>query len=340
MSSKQPPPRRLGRGLSSLISGELTAHRPPVAETDSIRGDQTPAISAKPGVEAVAPSPAEVEPATDQALSPGRGYRLANLKLDMIRANPLQPRRVFEEAKLAELANSIRTRGNLQPIVVRPSDAGYELVAGERRLRATRLAGLAEIPAIIRSVADDQMLELALIENIQRADLNPVERARGYRLLAEKYHLTHEQVAERVGEDRATVSNYLRILTLGEDILPLLESGELSSAHAKLLLSIADNRARHAMAQQVVNEGWSVRRLEQELARSPGSGASDRNNEKKESKRPDVAELEERIRTTIGVRATIQEGRRRHTGKIVLQYYSLDDFDRIVRRLGVPIEEV
>lgn len=340
MSSKQQPPRRLGRGLSSLISGELTAHHHPRAETEPLRGQQAPVSPFVPADRTESQPTGEVAPATDLNQTAGRGYRLASLKVDSIRANPLQPRRVFDEHSLGELANSIRTRGNLQPIVVRPSDAGYELVAGERRLRATRLAGLTEIPAIIRSVADDQMLELALIENIQRADLNPVERARGYRLLAEKYNLTHEQVAERVGEDRATVSNYLRILTLGDSILPLLESGDLSSAHAKLLLSIPDNRSRHTMAQQVVSEGWSVRRLEQELTRSTGAGTSERGSSTKAGKRPDVAELEERIRTTIGVRATIQEGRKRHTGKIVLQYYSLDDFDRIVRRLGVPIEDV
>lgn len=321
MTSKQPP-RRLGRGLSSLISADLT-HAAPL-----------------PGPVGIPPEP-EVDVPPQQAPSTGANIekpplRVLVLRIDDIRTNPLQPRKTFDDSKLAELAASIKARGTIQPIVVRPADGGYELIAGERRLRASKLAGLAEITAIVRQTPDDQLLELALIENIQRAELNPVERARAYRVLAEKYKLTHEQVAERVGEDRATVSNYLRILSLGSSALAHLEAGEISTGHAKVLLGILDPLDRERLAGRIVAEGWSVRRLETELARS--SKASVRT-ESREAKRPAVTDWEERLRSAVGGRVSIREGRK-HSGKIIIEYYSLDDFERIARSLGVDVESV
>ncbi len=320
-------PRRLGRGLSSLISTELTQPQPispPVAPP-------VPELRSSP------PGPASpVIPDASRPPVAAQGVRLAQIPVASVRANPLQPRRVFDEARLAELAESLRSRGALQPIVVRPAEGGYELVAGERRLRASRLAGLKEIPAVIRTVADDQLLELALIENIQRADLNPVERARGYKQLADKYGLTHDQVAERMGEDRATVTNYIRLLGLGDDLLDLVSAGALSTGHAKALLGIGDISSRKSLAIRAAEEGWSVRRIEFEAAKAKKPDAFGGS----PAKRPAVVDLEERLRAELGSRVHIKEGRKRHTGKLILEYFSLDDFERIMKRLGVDVEEV
>lgn len=328
-------PRRLGRGLASLISTELTQPTAP-----------PPSQPAAPPESELRTAPAATRPMTPvipdaskpmgaSAAQPA-GVRLAQIAVASIRTNPLQPRKVFDESRLAELAESLKKRGALQPIVVRPSEGGYELVAGERRLRASKLAGLKEIPAVIRMVADDQLLELALIENVQRADLNAVERARAYKLLADKYGLTHEQVSERMGEDRATVSNYIRLLGLGDDLLDYVADGRLSNGHAKALLSIQDIQNRKLLAVKAAEEGWSVRRLEFEATKARQPDAF----KPPEAKRPVVADLEERLKASLGARVSIKEGRKKHTGRLVLEYYSLDDFERIMQRLGVDVEGV
>jgi ParB family chromosome partitioning protein len=226
-------------------------------------------------------------------------------------------------------------RGTLQPVVVRPSEGGYELIAGERRLRAARLAGLGEIPAIIRSVPDNELLELALIENIHRQDLNPIERARAYRALQQTHGLSHEQIAERVGEDRATATNYLRLLTLPEAVQQMVAAGELSAGHAKAILGLADAPTQEELAQRVRRQNWSVRRLEAAVAaakKGDGGTAATR------QARPAVADIEQRLSTILGTRVQIHEGRRRHTGRVVIEYYTLDDFQRITERLGVTEE--
>lgn len=325
MTPKQPQ-KRLGRGLSSLISPDLSAV--PAARDSSPTAAH--AEQFRPGTAIPTANPAPVTAAPPP-------FRMALLKVGEIRTNPLQPRKVFDPQRLAELSASIKAKGTIQPIVVRPAEGGYELIAGERRLRATTLAGLDEIPAIIRSVTDENLLELAIIENTQRADLNPIERARAYALLAEKYRLTHEQVADRVGEDRATVSNYIRLLGLGADIINALQTGEISVGHAKVLLSISDIKYREQIAHRLMAEAWSVRRLEKEIAGNPKPANIDK---QKEPKRPAVRDLEERLRAALGGAVAIHESRRKHTGRIVLEYYSLDDFERIVRRLGVDVEEV
>ncbi len=324
------PQKRLGRGLSSLISGDL-AH--PAAE---MRGHIPAPAPAEPRTSADAnlgrPDRPSLISARESTGSPHGAARLASLPIEAIRTNPLQPRKVFDDARLAELAESIRSRGTLQPIVVRPADGGYELVAGERRLRASKLAGLTDIPALIRAVADEHLLELALIENVQRADLNPIERAQAYRLLIDKYKLTHDDVARRTGEDRATVSNILRILSLGDFERGAVADGTLSLGHAKALLAIEDAALRERTARQAIAEGWSVRRLEQ-----LGGGGRKAEPAAKE-KRPVVANLEERLRAALGVRVSIHESRRRHAGKIVIEYGDLKEFERIVRQIGVEPE--
>ncbi len=309
------PTRRLGRGLSSLISSDTIERHDLSGDTPS---ESTPTV-----------------PASTIRGLPGTP-RLAHIRLDQIRQNPLQPRRVFDEVSLAALAESIRQKGALQPVVVRPAESGYELIAGERRWRAAQLAGMAEIPAIIRSARDDELLELAIIENVHRADLNPVERARAYRQLQQRYQLSHEEIAKRVGEDRVSITNYIRILALPDDILEHLAAGNLSVGHAKVLLGVADPKAQHHFAEQCLSSNWSVRRLEQEI-----SGLSTKRIKKPPppAARPAVSDMEQRLSAALGSRVQIKEGRRRHSGRIVIEYYTLGDFDRIIERLGVPRDQ-
>lgn len=311
------PNRRLGRGLSSLVSGDLT-----------------PANPAKAADAKQLPAAAPVSTMLTSGEKPSMAHRLLTIPVDGIRRNPMQPRKHFDPAQLSTLADSLKQRGTLQPVVVRPIEGGYELVAGERRLRASRLAGLSEIPAIVRSVPDDQLLELALIENIHRADLNPVERAKAYRLLHVEHSLSHDEIGRRVGEDRATVANYIRLLNLQEQILSMVASGELTTGHAKAILGSEDPNKQLEIAKCVVKENWSVRRTEAEVAREKSEGSKKPKNEK----RPAVADMEQRLTAAIGTRVVIQEGRRRYAGKITIEYYNLDDFERITRLLGVELE--
>jgi ParB family chromosome partitioning protein len=256
------------------------------------------------------------------------------IQIAKVRKNPMQPRREFDDAALASLAHSLKAKGALQPILVRPAEGGYELVAGERRLRAAGLAGLTELPAIVRAVKDDELLELALIENIQREDLNPIERAKAYHLLSQKYGLTHDAIADRVGEDRATVSNYLRILALDDEIQGLIGAGELSTGHAKAILGITDKAVQLQVARAVVKGRWSVRQAEAAAAKTKtGSRLASAI-----EARPAVKDVEQRLSTSLGMRVRIQEGRRKHAGRLVIEYYNLDDFERVTSLLGVVRE--
>lgn len=257
-----------------------------------------------------------------------------SIPLESIRANPSQPRKLFDETALEGLAQSIRQSGIIQPIVVRQSGNSYELIAGERRLRAATLAGLTELPAIIRPTADEDMLELALIENIQRQDLNPIDRARAYHSLMTRHGLTHEQIATKTGDDRATITNYLRLLGLHSEVQIMLITGELSTGHAKALLSITDKQLQYTVAQRAMAGGWSVRQAEAAAAKTkaPEPAAS------QPDARPAVKDVEQALSTALGMRVRIHEGRRRHTGKLIIEYYNLDDFERLTTRLGMVVE--
>ena len=304
--------RRLGRGLSSLISSDLSQQE---GESPGIRA--APARSLE-GMRAPAPM-----------------HRLLAIPITAVRRNPTQPRRDFNEESLNLLANSMRDKGTLQPIIVRPAEQGYELVAGERRLRAAKIAGMTEIPAVIRTVGDDELLELALIENIHREDLNPIERARAYRAMHERHGLSHDEIAQRVGEDRATVTNYIRLLGLPEEVIDMVASGDVSVGHAKVLLGVTDPKIHYNMAQRLVGQGWSVRRLETEIARQKRGAPASPETRKV---RPAVEDMEQRLIAALGIRVTIREGRRRHAGKLVIHYYCLEDFERIIGLLGVAEE--
>lgn len=312
-------PRRLGRGLSSLISTDIQRENIPQAPI---------------GIESTAGSQVHSRP---ELTAERAGTQLQMVPIDSIRTNPAQPRKNFDESAIERLAKSLKDRGTIQPIVVRRSGSGFELVAGERRLRAARKAGLKEMPAVIRAVGDSEMLELALIENIQRADLGAVERARAYKALADRNGLTHEQIAEKMGEERVTVTNYLRLLSLAPAVLERIEDNSINMGHARALLGLSDARKQVELAERIVKEGWSVRRVESEVrrlteaAKQGGKGGA-------EPVRPAVADVARRLTEVLGTRVEVREGRRRHTGRLVIEYYSLDDFERITQRLGLSSE--
>lgn len=318
-------PKRLGRGLSSLISADIQRENIP----------QSP-VGIKPA-DGASPSTESTVPSGQASQVPRQGPQLELIPVDSIRTNPAQPRKNFDEAAIDGLARSLKDRGALQPIVVRRSGAGFELVAGERRLRAARKAGLKEMPAVIRAVGDAEMLELALIENIQRADLGAVERARAYKALADRNGLTHEQIAEKMGEDRVTVTNYLRLLALAPAVLDQIEDNSLNMGHARALLGLSDARKQVELAERAVKDGWSVRRVEAEVRRLT-EAAKKGGGKAPEAVRPAVADAARRLTEALGTRVEVREGRRRHTGRLVIEYYSLDDFERITQRLGLTSE--
>jgi ParB family transcriptional regulator, chromosome partitioning protein len=253
-----------------------------------------------------------------------------------IRANRYQPRQSMDDAALHELAESIREHGVLQPIVVRRADHGYELVAGERRFRAAQLAGLARVPACVRDYSDEQALEVALVENLQREDINGLEAARAYRLLSTEFGLTQEQIAVKVGKSRSTVANTLRLLQLSPTEQRSLEKGEITEGHARALLASEPTR-RKALLTDIIGGKSSVREAEQ-MARgervvasapegppAPRAGSADAN----------VAAVEARLRELLGTRVSIR--RRGSRGAIQVEFYSDEDLDRLVGLLGVRV---
>lgn len=266
--------------------------------------------------------------------SDSSGDEVLQLELAAVRPNPFQPRREFTETELAELADSIREHGVLQPVIVRRHGDSFQLVAGERRLRACQQLALATIPAIVREADDAQMLELALVENIQRADLSPMELARAYHGYIERLSLTQEQAAARLGKSRSAVANTLRLLDLPPDLQDLVSRGTLTMGHARALLAIADPGLQRALAQRIIAEGWSVREAEQATrapaeepavdASHPPAGASAPDDETRDAH---LRDLEAQLRERLGTRVRIHA--RGERGRIVLEYFSRDEFDRI-----------
>jgi ParB family transcriptional regulator, chromosome partitioning protein len=258
---------------------------------------------------------------------------IERIALDRIRTNPMQPRTEMDEKHLAELADSIRERGLVQPIVVRRKGYDFELIAGERRFQACRRLGLAEIPAVIKDVPDDQLLELALIENIQREDLNPIDEARAYQKLIETLGLTQAAAAARVGKDRATVANSLRLLMLQDDIQKLVASGQLTAGHARALLALGSPEEMLQTALQIVAEGLTVRTIE-EMGRA---GRKPRHHGRRSKRRPipELVRIEEQLQRRMGTRVRVQGTQ--HKGSIAIEYYSIEELERIIEELGIVV---
>ncbi|MFE8603910.1 ParB/RepB/Spo0J family partition protein [Archangium violaceum] len=294
--------RALGRGLSALIPQAA----PP------------PAAAAAAAV-AVLPEPP----------APPKGSVL-KLPIEVIHRDTLQPRRHFDEEKLRELTESIKAQGVLMPVLVRKDGEGYKIIAGERRWRASQLAGLHEIPVIVREVTEVEAFELALVENLQRADLNPMEEAEGYHRLVEEFGLTQEQVAQRVGKERSTVANALRLLGLPSEVKNMVAEGNLSAGHARALLGVPRIPEMTELAQQVAARKLSVRDTEKLVQQSKGSKAKDSGKPAKVS--PQVKSLTEELQRILGTKVRLVE-KTGGKGTIEVDYFSYDDLDRILKVL-------
>lgn len=286
--------KALGKGIGALIP-TAAARRAPAA----------------------APQPPSIPP----------GERVDTLPLESIDLNPNQPRVHFEETDLQELSASVAERGVLQPILVRPLPHGrYQLIAGERRLRASQRAGLKEIPALVKQMNDDESLLVAIIENVQRADLNPLEEAQGYHVLQDEFGLKQDDIAKRVGKSRPAIANALRLLQLPEDVQDEVRAGRISAGHARALLGLDDDEMREALARQIVDDDLSVRDIEKAVQekkkKAPGKASV---------KDPDVAVMESDLSRALGTKVTIQTTRSGDgRGRVEINFYSHDDLGRLV----------
>ncbi len=259
--------------------------------------------------------------------------RVSHIPIDRIRANPHQPRKRFDEERIQSLADSIKSDGVLQPVVVRKKGDHFELIMGERRLQAARLAGVPSVPAIVRAVADVDTLRLALVENLQREDLNPIEVAEGYRALTDKFGLSQQELASLVGKDRSSVSNTLRLLGLPEEIRAYIIDGKLGEGHARALLTLSTRAEQLAWAERIVTKELAVRTVEAEL----GGRKPDRSSRKtRKEKPPHIALLENAFSRHLSTRVTVDE-RRKGKGKIVIEFFSHDDFERLAGLMNLPL---
>ncbi|MBA3832581.1 MAG: ParB/RepB/Spo0J family partition protein [Chthoniobacterales bacterium] len=270
-----------------------------------------------------------------RALEPEAGERVQLVSLTRIVPSPLQPRREFAREALDELIDSIRQRGIIQPLIVRPVNDTFELIAGERRWRASKEVGLTEAPVIVRQASDLEVLELSLIENLQRADLNPIEEAEAYARLAGEFGMRQDDIAQKVGRSRASVANAMRLLDLDQQVQTWVVQGLLSVGHAKVLLGLKSHDEQRAVADAVLRQSSTVRTTERMVARQLGRlGVARR------AKRPvtvlsaAVSELENRLQQYLATHVTIQHGEKR--GRIEIEYYGPDDLERVVTRLGLP----
>lgn len=254
--------------------------------------------------------------------------------MDQIHPCAFQPRKEFDEASLRELADSIQSQGIVQPLIVRDSGGGFEIIAGERRWRAAQLAGLKTIPAVIRQADDREVMELALVENLQRENLNPIEEAAGLRRLIRQFDLRQDEAAQKVGKSRAAVANALRLLKLPAKIQSYLSEKKISTGHAKVLLGLSDAERQQTIAEQVVKNQLSVRDTEALIAQSPSRrNAVAPPSAPTELKNPNIARLEEKIRQRVGTRVRLryQQGK----GSLNLTFFSDEDLERIIQILGV-----
>jgi ParB family chromosome partitioning protein len=266
---------------------------------------------------------------------------LRELPLSSVKPNPYQPRTRIDQTELTDLANSMEASGLLQPIIVRPRDTAFELIAGERRLRAAQQLGWARIPAVVRDVDDRTLLTLALIENLQRDDLSPIDEAAGYRRLGEEFQLGHSEIATAVGRDRSTVANLLRLLQLPPDVQALVHEKRLSAGHARALLGLSDPGRQSALAAETVEQGWSVREVEAAVAGRRTSQRPGRRSTGQPVVRQaaaDVKRVEDALRKRLGTDVRVT-ARRRGRGLVTISYYSNDDLSRLLELiLGGPFE--
>jgi len=273
--------------------------------------------------------PASIANAAGAAAAPAPTEGFVQVDIDLIDPSPFQPRTTFREQALDELSRSIQSSGIIQPLVVRRTGARFELIAGERRWRAAQLAGLQRVPAILRSVPDEMALEMTLVENLQREDLNPIEQARAFQRLSEEFGLTQEEVAERTGKDRATVANAVRLLRLEEFIQDLLEEGRISAGHGRALLAIPEPKARIDLARRIARGGLTVRQVERLAAR----GSRQRPDITPNAVDPNTRAAIEELQRRFGTRVELRPQRPGRPGQLAFEYYDAGDLTRLYDRL-------
>jgi ParB family transcriptional regulator, chromosome partitioning protein len=287
--------RRLGRGLDALLAG--TGNDPNTAETAAANGQ-------------------------------------TRIAVERIDHNPFQPRSSFDDDDLAALSDSIRTHGILQPLVVRPAGDRYQLIAGERRLRAAQAAGFADVPVHVVDFNDQQVLEAALVENIQRTDLNPMEKAHGFQDYLQRFHMTHEQLATRLGLDRSTVTNLVRLLELPPEVQTAVAVGQITAGHARALLAVTDRQRQLSLCKEIIARGHSVRATEALVKEHKGEPATATPKAAPE-KTAHVQSIEDELRQTLATRVEIRV-KGKDKGQIVLAFESNDDFERLLEVLRRP----
>jgi ParB family transcriptional regulator, chromosome partitioning protein len=308
--------KSLGKGLGALISGA------------SRRWDQ----GAQPGA-AVAESAGDSEAETQKST-------VEMMDVNLIVSSPMQPRKTFRDEHLDELMESIREHGLIQPLIVRRVHGKLELIAGERRFRASQKLGLTEVPVLVREATDRDVLEMALIENLQREDLNPIEEAEAYCRLAREFNMKQEDIAQRVGKNRATVANSMRLMDLADDVKSLLSQGRISTGHAKAILGLRDHALQNLVADLVVRQNWTVRQTEKQVQaelegkKTTPSGAKP--GKSKVAITPHLARLQNKLRDRLATHVQIHHGDKK--GRIEIEYYGDEDLDRLLETLGVKLD--
>jgi len=306
--------RGLGKGLDALFGdAEVSLNRNKSNDDQEIK---TPAAKKK-------------TPAADTAAETASNG-LAYIDINDIKPNSDQPRKTFDEDKLAELAASIEEHGLIQPVVLRKMKKGYEIVAGERRWRAARLIGIKEIPCIIKELTDEENMLLAIIENMQREDLNPIEEAEGIQQMIETYGLTQEKVSKSVGKSRPYITNCLRLLKLPKEVRSYVAEGQLSAGHAKVLAGVEEEEKQVKLADSVIKEGWSVRQLENNIREEkPASRPAAR----AKAKNPNVKRVEDDLKEALGTKVNLNQNKKGNKGKIEIEFYSREELERLIELL-------
>ena len=310
---KREKPRHLGRGLQSLL-GPITSG---IQEANTI-----------------IPSPP-----TTSNFPQDKEMRdsLQNISIDSVSPNPYQARTVWNEHELTELTESIKANGIIQPIIVRPIGTGFQLIAGERRLRAAELASLTTVPALVRRASDEQLHEWALVENIHRVDLNPIERAKAYHEYINTFSLTQSEASERLGEGRSVVANYIRLLDLPPEIKQMLIDGQLSMGHARAILALPTDELRRKLANRAMAGRLSVREVER-LVRKYLAGTGQVKPAIRE-KPPHILDIENKLAGQLGTKVCIETRKSGQRGKVIIEFYSLDEFDGIMEKIGLTCRD-
>lgn len=313
MSSKKSKPKHLGRGLQSLLGPIIPS-----------RTDSKTAIPIT-SIESNFPPDKELQDF------------LRHIDISKIQPNPYQPRTSWDMNELEELAESIKINGVIQPIVVRPSGKNFEIIAGERRLRAAKLTELKTIPAVVRDAKDEELLELALIENIQRIDLNPIERAKAYQNFIKSLNITQQEAANRLGKDRSDIANHLRLLDLPDEIKRMITEGSLSMGHARAILALPTDELRRKLANRAMAGRLSVREVERLVRKFLTD--SEKPRRPLPVKPAHIIDMENRLTSQLGTKVTIETRKNGQRGKVIIDFYSLDDFDRITETIGLTEKE-